>query len=401
MKGQLYQILVKTVFYLLCCFFIVCCQRDTEKSFTVMSGNFRQSIIETGELESVNATYITMPYLSYQYGYSFKIIGLAEHGSMILKGDSVAALDPSSLQKFIIEKKELLENEMAAAEKQKVEMENSIQDLQVQLKNEQAAYELKKIELERMQYETEMKKRIKELEFKQASIKLDKVKRNLELKPVIGIYDLQISELRVMQCEAEIANAEEALKQLTIFSPGDGLFQLKYNNRTGQDVRIGDEIYLGSMIANIPDISKMKARSYVNETDIQKTILGMKVIVRLDALPDVQFNGVVTYIHKICEQKESEKVFLTEVEIFESDQRLKPGMSVSCEYICHESDDDIFVPNNCLFREQGHTYIFVKRGRNIVKTEVETGPSNNYYIIIRGDVKPGREIIPFEKISAS
>jgi HlyD family secretion protein len=366
-----------------------------------MSGNFRQSIIETGELESVNATYITMPYLSYQYGYSFKIIGLAEQGSMVIKGDSVAALDPSSLQKYIIEKKEQLENEMASAEKQKVEMENSIQDLQVQLKNEQAAYELKKIELERMQYESEMKKRIKELEFQQASIKLDKVKRNLELKPVLEIYDLQISELRVKQCEAEIANAEETLKQLTILSPGDGLFQLKHNFRTGLDVRIGDEIYLGSMIANIPDISKMKAQSYINETDIQKARLGMKAIVKLDALPDVQFNGEVTYIHKICEQRESEKVFRAEVEIVESDQRLKPGMSVSCEYICYESDDDIFVPNNCLLTEGEQTYIFIKRGRNIVKTEVESGPSNNYYTIIHGKVKPGREIIPFEKISAN
>ncbi len=127
----------------------------------------------------------------------------------------------------------------------------------------------------------------------------------------------------------------------------------------------------------------------------------MKVIVKLDALPDVQFNGVVNFISRICEERESGKVFRTEIGILESDMRLKPGMSVSCEYICYESAHDIFVPNNCLLREEGHAYIFLKRGGTPVKVEVEAGPSNSYYTVITGDVEPGREIIPFESISAN
>jgi HlyD family secretion protein len=58
---------------------------------------FRESVIETGELEAVTASFIIMPQIKWEYGYRFQIIGLAEHGSMVKKGDSIAALDPSSI----------------------------------------------------------------------------------------------------------------------------------------------------------------------------------------------------------------------------------------------------------------------------------------------------------------
>jgi HlyD family secretion protein len=95
----------------------------------------------------------------------------------------------------------------------------------------------------------------------------------------------------------------------------------------------------------------MKVLSHVNETDISKVKTGMKVIVRLDALPEVPFNGVVTSVSKIGTIRDDKNVFLTEVEIMESDIRLKPGMTVSCEYICHEEDNGFFVHNSCLLKK--------------------------------------------------
>ena len=123
----------------------------------------------------------------------FKLIGLAEHGKIVHKGDSVIKLDPSSVYKYIIEREDMLENELAAANKQAVQSENNIQELNAQLKSEQAAYDLKKLEVERSKFDTDVKKRIKELEFQQATIRLNKVKRNLELKPRLDNYDRQNS----------------------------------------------------------------------------------------------------------------------------------------------------------------------------------------------------------------
>ena len=388
----------KFVILFIIIFFSISCRRRSPDEFSVKTGSFRQSITETGELMAINASYIIMPQINWQYGYQFKIVGLVENGKNVHKGDSVVSLDPTSIFKFILDREAMLENEIAASKKQKVEMENKIQELSAQLKSEQATFDLQKLELERIKFETENKRKIKELEFQQATIRLNKIKRNLELRPILDAYDSKIQEIKVIQREAEIKDAKETLDHMVIRSPQDGLFQVKSNMFTGQFTRLGDNIYIGSLIASIPDIRKMKVNTYINETDIRKVSPGMKAIVRLDALPNVPFNGIVTKISKICTDRETEKIFDIVVEIPETDLRLKPGMTVSSEFICYESDKEIFVPNKCLIKEQGHTYVYISKGMSPTKVEVETGPSNNNYTIIKGDFKPGQELVPFEMI---
>lgn len=368
------------------------CRKSTLGEYSVMEGPFRQTITQTGELVAVNASYVTMPRINYVYGFNFKLIGLQEHGKHVQKGDSVVKIDPSSIHKYIIEKEESRENEIAASNKQIVQMENNLQDRRAQLKNEQASYDLKKLELERFSFESESKRRVKELEFKQAELRLAKVKRSMVLRPKLDSLDYRIQKIKVMQRDIEVKSAKETLKLLLIRSPGDGIFQIGDNMRTGQTIRVGDDVYIGSMIARIPDIKWMKVMTFVNETDITKVAPGMKVVIRLDALPSVPFNGVVTEISKICTDREKEKVFKVQVKVTESDLRLKPGMTVSCEYVCHESSDARFVPNKCLYSDEMHSYLFFKKGKSIKKVEVERGPSNSYYTIVKGDLRPGQTL---------
>ncbi len=318
------------------CLFIVLtsgCLKGPSDDSAIITSHLRESVVETGELEAVTASFIIMPQIKWEYGYRFQIIGLAEHGKTVKKGDSIAALDPSSIYRYIIQKEEELENEIAAANKQMVEMENNLQELQAQLRSELAMYDLKKLELEKIRFETELKRRITELEFQQATIRLENVKRKLESETRQEEAELSIHKIKIMQREAQIREAYEALEKLTLYSPNDGVFQVAQNRRTRQNIRLGDDVFFGGQIASIPDLTRMKALSHVHETDIKKIRTGMRVIVRLDALPAVEFNGVVTFISKICTERDDKQVFLTEVEIIESDIRLKPGMTVSCEYI--------------------------------------------------------------------
>jgi HlyD family secretion protein len=261
-----------------------------------------------------------------------------------------------------------------------------------------AGYDLKKLEVERSRFDTEIRKKIKELEFQQATIRLARVKRNLELKPRLDNYDNRIQRIRVIQRETELKSAKETLKQFLIRSPLDGTFQVSTNRNYSnpQNWKLGDSPYQGYVIASIPDITRMKAKTYINEAEFKKVKPGTKVIVRLDALPSVPFNGIITEISKICFARDREKVFNVVVEIAESDLRLKPGMTVNCEYILYESDNELFVPNNCLLKETGQSYIFIKRGSSSRKIKVQSAASNSNYTIIKGEVKPGQKLVPFE-----
>jgi HlyD family secretion protein len=377
---------------------LLSCGSNKSGDYTVMKGSFRQSVIEGGELQAINASNIMMPRIAYQYGYQFKIIGLAEHGKIVHKGDSIVKLDPSSIYKYILDGEDKLENELAAAHKQAVQSEEKIQDLIAQLKNEQAAYDLGKLELDRSKFDTDSKKKIKELNFQQATIKLKKAQRKLELTRALEKQDQKIQKIKVIQRESDLKSAKENLKLLLIKSPIDGIFQVAMNifTQNPQNWRLGDSPYQGQIIASIPDIKRMKVKTYINEAEFNKVKQGMKVIVKLDALPSVPFNGFIKDISKICFTREKEKVFNVVVEVSDSDMRLKPGMTVSCEYILYESENELFVPNNCLLKEKGHTYLLLKRSGSPRKVEVKCGPSNSNHTIVSGDVKPGQKLVPFE-----
>jgi HlyD family secretion protein len=372
--------------------FTISCNTREDNSYKVIKGPFRQSVIETGELQALKASFLAMPRINYVYGYNYKIVGLAEHGKNVHKGEPVIIVDPSPVQKYIIEKSESLENEIASANKLKAQITNSLQELKAQLRNEQSSFDIKKVGLDRSAFESPGIRKVMELEFRQAEIKLNKIKRNLELRPRLDSLDFRIQQIKVIQKENELKAAQNDLTKMTVTSPLDGIFVVEENWRTGQIIKVGDEVYLGNPVAMIPDIRTMKVKGKVAENDISRIKQGLNVIIRLDALPSVAFNGKINSLSKVCVEKDDKNVFLTEVIISETDLRLKPGMTVSCEYITYESEDEMCVPTNCLLEENKHFYLFVKKRGKIRKTEVKTGLSNNMSTIVSGEIKPGQAL---------
>ena len=100
---------------------------------------------------------------------------------------------------------------------------------------------------------------------------------------------------------------------------------------------MGDEINNGNVMASVPDLTWMTVETQINENDFLRIKEGDKVIVRLDALPEVPFEGYISHIGLFCYAKDyskpRQKSFDVEVRLLVSDERLKPGMTVSCEFL--------------------------------------------------------------------
>ena len=157
----------------------------------------------------------------------------------------------------------------------------------------------------------------------------------------------------------------------------------------------------GQMIASIPDIMRMKANTYINEAEFKKVKPGMKVVVRLDALPSVAFDGIIKEISKICFTRDREKVFNVVVEILGSDLRLKPGMTVSCEYIIYETDKEMFVPNSCLLKEKGRSYVLPEKGVVLpVNWKLNPDLPTVTITIVSGNLKPGQKLMTLANVSS-
>ena len=217
------------------------------------------TIIETGELAAINSVSFVIPRYGRRWN-EMKIIGLLNHGAIVKKGDSVAQFDPADINKYILERESNLETQMAALEKLYIEQENRRQENESRIKNELASYDLKKIEQEATRFESERAQQIKKLEFEQATINLKKEKRILELNEKINEKNLRIQEIRVEQTKKDIEDSKALIPLLTLRTPVSGVFQIEINRRGGtRDIyKLGDNIYAGNNLANVPELEFMK-----------------------------------------------------------------------------------------------------------------------------------------------
>ena len=326
--------MMSIVKYLLLSLLLVACKGGIHNDSKV-SESVRHTIVETGELSAVRTKAFVLPRFG-RFG-SFRIIGLAEHGKVIHEGDSVIQLDPTDVTKYIVDRETALESQLASLEKMLVNQDNRDSQAESTIRSELATYELRRLTFEAAQFESERTKKIKELEFQQATIQLNLAKRRLELNAVINENDLKIQQIRVNQIKKDIENAYSIIPQLTVRSSIPGIFQIAYNRRSWQLFQIGDEVWHGNTMASVPDLTWMKVKTQISENDFLRIKEGDKVIVRLDALPEVAFEGYISNIGLFCHPKDynnpRHKIFDVEVRLLVSDERLKPGMTVSCEYL--------------------------------------------------------------------
>lgn len=334
-KKNLYKMMLLLPFFSI---FISCGNKGEEKE-DIEKSSYGKTVIETGELAAVNSKAFVLQ----RYGrhwYEMKIIGIIEHGSIVSEGDSVLQLDPTDIKKYIIDRESQLETELATLQKMYVDQDIKKNELESQEKNEKASFDLKRIELESSYFEPEKTKKIKQLEFKQAEITLVKEQKKRKLLDIINKNEIRIQEIKVERIRSEIQDGYNIIPTLTIRTPIPGVFQIAKNRRTNTLLKVGDMLYTGNNMANVPELKWMKVNTQVNETDFLKLKIGQKVNVRLDALPKVVFEGKVAYIGKLCrkkDEKSKQKIFDVEVNILQPDERLKPGMTVSCEFVDSKS----------------------------------------------------------------
>lgn len=378
-----------------------CSSRDKNReAYTIQKDNFEASLIESGELQALNASYIVMPFLNWKFGWQYKITDLKGHGDKVKPGDVVARIDNSPIMKAKIETQNNLDMQQANLNKLLVQKISQEESQLSSLSIAQATYDLAKLQLDKFKFESEKRQRVKKLEFDMATIALNKVKVINKLSLVSLEKTLHIQQIRVTQLKNELKDVDKTLGLLDIKCPYAGLFQVSINEETRQLVKIGDKIWPGFKIGKVPDLSKMKIQSTINETDISKLELNQKVLVRLDAYPIKPFTGKITKIGRISYKKDNDsnvKVFDYEVILDKADPILKPGMTVSCEIIFANLKNTYFVENECILSKGKDYYVLLENGRK--ELPVKLGPKQSKYTVIYGDIRQGQKLVPADLVN--
>lgn len=385
----------KFIWSVLILIFIGACSKNEKKYFAVEKGTFCVTLTETGELQAVNSKVVTMPSFSWDYGRP-KIAALEKEGTLVNKGDIVGLIDTSGVVRLLGQKKADLEIAKADFQKLKVQHDSHKKRLQAELESAQAALRMAEIDTQRVKFESASNKEVARLQLDMAEIDYQKANKKIYHTNIIQAEELQIQEEKIKQIISAIKKAQRTIENFLLRAPAEGMIVYRQKRRNRTKVRVGDQLWMGEAILSLPDLSRMKVSTFVNESDIDKISIGNKVIIRLDAFPKKSFDGEITKVSRTCHKKESKskiKVFDVELLLEGSAPILRPGMTVSCEILVAELENVLFVDNSYIHQEGEEYYLFVKNGSKSRKIKIKLGPRNNKAVVVYGEIKDGEKII--------
>jgi hypothetical protein len=352
----------------------------------VSYGLFEVNVVTTGELEAKNSENIFGPQnlRSIQIWGDIKINSLIPEGSIVDSGDFVASLDKTEVESKLKDLETELEKLESQYTKTMLDTSLNLRSTRDELINLKFAMEEAQIAVDQSKFEPPATQR-------QAKISKEKAERNYYQS--VENYDLKYekakAEMQEVSATLEQARRKkqrmmEILGTFTVFAPKPGMIIYKRDWR-GRKTETGSSISpWDNVVAQLPDLSKMISKTYVNEIDISKVRAGQPVNISIDAFPDRSYTGVVDDVANIGQQNQGSdaKVFEVIIAVNESDTIMRPSMTTKNEIITASYDSVLYIPLEALHNNDTLTYVFTDRGMRIVKKEVLVGASNENEIII-------------------
>lgn len=195
---------------------------------------------------------------------------------------------------------------------------------------------------------------------------------------------------------------KEQLVKSEMRAPQDGLVIYARSSSRYNDTYIkeGALIRKGYSVIDLPDISELMAVVQVHESFVRHIKTGQKAVVRIDSLPDREFQGVVRHVAPTpdARRKYYENISVYDTHVWIQDENsqlpedLKPGVSAKAEIIVAELNDVMMVPVQSVTTYKGQKVVQVKRGENVVVVPVKTGQFNNRFIEIKDGLKEGDQV---------
>lgn len=331
----------------------------------VSEGEFVISLNVNGTVDAKQAYVVSAPRIR-----GLTITWIAPEGSMVEKGDPVIRFDASEQISELADNQSSLKIARTTLERQQQEYAIQEKQLTLDLQKAQRNYDEMKHEAPRIAEEAELELELAKLNF---DAKLDQIKA-----------DVAKAELEVQRAQEKVNMAQKELDQMTIEAPIPGMVVYLdiWKGGSMSKVQEGDSPWPGQGLVNLPDLSEMIVKATVSEVDASAVDSGLTAKVSLDALPDVQYQGLVTEKSTLARRKEPGSkinVFDVEIDILQKDDKLKPGMSASARVIVDKLENVVSVPLEAVFERQGSTVVYLENKKSV---EVEVGRRNDMSVEI-------------------
>lgn len=360
---------------------------------TVKKGAFSIMVTATGELKAKRSVKIQAPQGMRPAGiYETTISNLITEGTVVSEGDFVASLDRTELAGKMSNVQTEIEKIQTQLEQAKIDTAIEMRGLRDQLVNLNFSMKEKELNVEQSRYEPQSVIQQTQLDLERTQRDYNQLLKNYELKQQQAIAKIQEINALLKQNQMQMNRLSELSDQFNITAPKSGMViyarSWRGKKEPGSRVSAWDPV-----VAELPDLSDMISKTFVNEVDVSRVKIGQVVNIKVDAFPENEYSGQVIQIANIGEQLQGydAKVFEVTVQLNEVDSILRPAMTTSNEIVTNSFEDVLSLPLEAIHSDS-LTFVYLDHNGALSKQEIITGLSSDNEIIVEYGLEFGQEV---------
>lgn len=354
---------------------------------------FVHSVMAEGTLEAVESTPISLPA---DLNQRTRVAWLLDDGSRVRKGEPVIRLDPTD---FEAELRDGRADRTAATEKMakaSASRDATLQQLDLDAslaRNEQEI--ARTFQLKDAEVFSKFERIESAIDADLAGSRLEHAQSVRKSKSQMSASELQLLEIDREQAETKVTRAEKGLSSIEVNAPHDGILLLERNWR-GELLRVGDDVWAGRKLAEIPDLSTMQVEAFVLEADAGGLGVGQSADVTLEAEPGKTWKATVSRVDAVAKPRipgSPVQYFGVTLSLERTDSRvMKPGQRVRAEIEVERRDRALIVPRDAVFRKDGRRVVFRREDSGFKPIAVEVASASLGWAVIADGLEEGDEI---------
>lgn len=359
---------------------------------TVERGDFARKVMAEGNLKAVKATVLTAPM---EAPGALKIAWLAPDGSRVKNGEVVIRFDPTDAEKNLVDGEAERQNADNRITGKRAEGEGTLRNLDRDAGV--ATLELK--------YAREFQSKDPEI-FSRTEIIESQIDESLATRrketaeAVRGIrdkltrVDLDLLAIERHKADLKIGQAKKGLEALEVRAPHDGILVLKREWRGVP--KVGDTVWKGQPIAEIPRMDAMEAEVFVLEADAGGLATGLLAEVTIESHPDRAFKAKVVKVDALAKPRVNwvpVQYFGATLELERTEPEImKPGQRLRATLMLDARKDALSVPREAVLEKDGKKIVYRRRGWEFEPASVALGPSALGRVVIEKGLAAGETV---------
>lgn len=307
---------------------------STPPELRVQHGQLVRRHLLTGALEAVTATEIKVPRTR---EHRLQIQRMVADGANVAEGDVVLEFDNSSFTANLDQQRTAVQRARRSLLQVRAQGDARLRDAEAAA--ERARIAQAKAELDasvppsiRSRYE----QRSFELARSKAASEHTKALADLESANAAVDADIKVAEEELHKAQRELAVAEEAVSALRLEAPRTGIAVVEENPWEDRKFQVGDTVFPGWTIVEIPDLDSLRVRAALSDVDDGSIAPGLPAVCTPDIEPGIHLAGRIADITAIAREQRvfsERRGFDVTVELDDEpgEVLLVPGMSVRVE----------------------------------------------------------------------